>query len=77
MLILCRKNVNNQVPSLLIAVYISITLLENSVCIVGHIIGAGIGNPLQYVLPRESHGQRSLVGCSPWGRTELDTIEVT
>ena len=26
-------------------------------------------------LPRESHGQRSLVGCSPWGRTELDTTE--
>ena len=21
-------------------------------------------------LPGESHGQRSLVGCSPWGRTE-------
>ena len=64
-----RKKVNNQVPSLLIAVYISITLLENSLtlCIVGHRIGAGIGNPLQYVLPGESHGQRSLVGFSPWG----------
>ena len=23
-------------------------------------------------LPGESHGRRSLVGCSPWGRTELD-----
>ena len=21
------------------------------------------------------HGQRSLVGCSPWGRKELDMIE--
>ena len=21
------------------------------------------------------HGQRSLVGCSPWGRTESDTTE--
>ena len=28
-------------------------------------------------LPRESHGWRSLVGCSPWGCTELDTTEVT
>ena len=28
-------------------------------------------------LPGESHGQRSLVGYSPWGRTELDTIEAT
>ena len=24
-------------------------------------------------LPGESHGQRSLAGCSPWGRTESDT----
>ena len=23
--------------------------------------------PLQYSLPGESHGRRSLVGCSPWG----------
>ena len=27
------------------------------------------------VLPRESHGQRSLVDYSPWGHKELDTIE--
>ena len=26
-------------------------------------------------LPGESHGQRSLVGCSPWGHKESDTIE--
>ena len=26
-------------------------------------------------LPGESHGQRSLVGSSPWGRKELDTTE--
>ena len=26
-------------------------------------------------LPGESHGQRSLVGYSPWGSRELDTIE--
>ena len=25
----------------------------------------------------ESHGQRSLAGCSPWGRKELDLTEVT
>ena len=28
-------------------------------------------------LPGESHGQRSLVGCSPWGRIELDMTEAT
>ena len=26
-------------------------------------------------LPGESHGQRSLAGCSPWGRKESDTTE--
>ena len=27
--------------------------------------------------PGESHGQRSLVGCSPWGHRESDTTEST
>ena len=27
------------------------------------------------LLPGKSHGRRSLVGCSPWGREELDTTE--
>ena len=27
------------------------------------------------ILPGKSHGQRSLVGYSPWGRRELDTTE--
>ena len=26
-------------------------------------------------LARKSHGRRSLVGCSPWGRKESDTTE--
>ena len=29
------------------------------------------------ILPGESHGQRSLVGCSPWGHKESDTTVVT
>ena len=28
-------------------------------------------------LPGESHGQRSLVGYSPWGHKELDKTEAT
>ena len=36
--------------------------------------GEGTGEVL---LPGKSHGRRSLVGCSPWGHTELDTTEVT
>ena len=27
------------------------------------------------LLPGESHGQRSLVGYSPWGHKELETTE--
>ena len=29
-------------------------------------------HPTPVLLPGKSHGQRSLVGCSPWGREELD-----
>ena len=31
--------------------------------------------PTPALLPGKSHGQRSLVGCSPWGREESDTTE--
>ena len=31
--------------------------------------------PTPVLLPGKSHGQRSLGGCSPWGRTESDTTE--
>ena len=31
--------------------------------------------PTPVLLPEKSHGWRSLVGCSPWGRSELDTTE--
>ena len=31
--------------------------------------------PIPVLLPGKSHGQRSLVGCSPWGLEELDTTE--
>ena len=33
--------------------------------------------PTPVFLPGESQGQRSLEGCSPWGRTESDTTEAT
>ena len=31
--------------------------------------------PTPVLLPGESHGRRSLVGYSPWGRKELDMTE--
>ena len=33
--------------------------------------------PTPVFLPGESHGQRSLVDYSPWGRRESDTTEAT
>ena len=32
-------------------------------------------HPTPVLLPRKSHGRRSLVGCSPWDREESDTTE--
>ena len=32
-------------------------------------------HPTPVLLPGNSHGRRSLVGCSPWGRKESDTTE--
>ena len=37
--------------------------------------GEGNGNPLQHSWPAKSHGRRSLIGYSPWGRKESDTTE--
>ena len=37
--------------------------------------GGGYSNPLQYSCLENPHGQRSLVGCSPWGHKEMDTTE--
>ena len=34
-------------------------------------------HPTPGFLPRDSCGQRSLLGCYPWGRTEPDTTDVT
>ena len=31
--------------------------------------------PTPVLLPGKSHGRRSLVGCSPWGREESNTTE--
>ena len=37
--------------------------------------GEGKGNPLQYSYLENPHGQRNLVGYSPWGCKESDTTE--
>ena len=37
--------------------------------------GGGAWPPTSIFLPGESHGQRNLVGYSPWGRKESDTTD--
>ena len=39
--------------------------------------GEGNGKPTLVLLPGRSHGQRSLVGYSPWGRKASDVTNVT
>ena len=41
----------------------------------GRSLGRGHGNPFQYSCLENPHGQRSLVGHSPWGHKESDTAE--
>ena len=44
-----------------------------SSCVSG--VGIHQWHPTPVLLPGKSHGRGSLVGCSPWGRSESDTTE--
>ena len=57
---------------------------KESVCSVGDLVsipglgrspGGEHGNPLQYSSLENPHGQRNLVGYSPWGHKELCLTE--
>ena len=47
----------------------------SSIPSLGRSPGEGHGNPIQYSCLEHPHGQRSLVGYSPWDHKELDTTE--
>ena len=57
---------------------------RDSTCNVGDSVSPWVGKipwrrecqPTPVFLPGAFHGQRSLVGCSPWGHKELGTTEV-
>ena len=46
-----------------------------SIPVLGRSTGGGNGQPAPVFLPEKFHGQRSLVGYSPWGCKELDMTE--
>ena len=48
---------------------------EGSIPGLGRCPGVGNGNLLQYSCLEKFHGQRSLVGYSPWGYKEPDSTE--
>ena len=43
-----------------------------SIPVLGRSPGGGHDNPLQYYCLENPHGERSLMGYSPWGCKELD-----
>ena len=45
--------------------------INSSICVRRH------WHPTPVLLPRNSHGRRSLVGCSPWGRWGSDMTELS
>ena len=45
-----------------------------SILRLGRSLGRGNGNPLQYSCLENSHGQRNLVGYTPWGGKESDRL---
>ena len=64
-------------PIILLSIQIILVSVgsPNIFVVICQLVGEGNGNPLQYSWPGKSHGQRGLVGCSPWGRKESDTTE--
>ena len=56
----------------------NITLLFCSASRISLFLGGGTlswWHPTPVLLPGKSHGQRGLVGCTPWGHEESDTTE--
>ena len=65
-----------------IGVHVSLSILVSLVCMPSSGIAGSYGSsrrrqwhPTPVLLPGKSHGQRSLVGCSPWGREESEMTE--
>ena len=47
----------------------------HTVTLISHASRRRKWQPTPVLVPRKSHGWRSLVGCSPWGHEESDTTE--
>ena len=56
-------------------IWLIVTMIDNHSLDVNWAFWRRQWHPTPVLLPGKSHGQRSLVGCSPWGREESDTTE--
>ena len=73
----------NKKPSFLLSMCVSVPPPQKSYCTLGKELFWDLvaffwrrrWHPTPVLLPGKSHGQRSLVGCSPWGCEESDTTE--
>ena len=54
---------------------ILITFQPQSFCTCHPVTSEKAMHPAPVLMPGKSHGRRSLVGCSPWRREELDTTQ--
>ena len=48
---------------------------DDKIDILGYLLEKAMATHSSTLLPGKSHGQRNLVGCSPWGREESDTTK--
>ena len=55
------------------SVYQGLHLAKDAICWI--LLWRRQWHPTPVLLPGKSHGQRTLVGCSPWGLEELDTTK--
>ena len=53
----------------------SLTNLKTTLQVIKLLLSRRQWQPTPVLLPGKSHGWRSLVGCSPWGREESDMTE--
>ena len=51
------------------------SFLKKNIYLAASSLREGDGTPTPIFLPGKSHGQRSLIGCSPWDHEESDMTE--
>ena len=72
-----KMYMNTKISSFMNFIIFNIILALSKLLLTIYIFWRRKWQPTPVFLPGESQGQRSLVGCHLWGRTESDTTEAT